>query len=245
MTNVPKYFAVLWWATNVLLEMEARCCWWWWWLWENGVFNHSFSFAVGQLASLIETTVMGGGCFCPRGQLWWSKRKLTHSARGGELFHFLIHQNAQILKSYHPLPNGFNLFLIGFKWSYVGLGENPADYFLCSPVQRCHLFRSEKNRLIAVMCSSSGWSAGDTCQRWLAAGEMRQWPCNWPWLHTIDSSNCASMRSAFWCPPGYNFFAPLNWLSGKLSCSTLWVTGATLFKGRTAHTASWWHPILS
>lgn len=186
-----------------------------------------------------------GGFLCPRGQLWWSRRKLTHSAQGRELFHLLIHQNAQILKSYHPLPNRFNLFLIGFKWNYVGPGENPADYFLWNPFLRCHLFQSEKSGLIAVMRSSSGWNAGDTCQRRLAVGEMRQWPCNWPWLHTIDRSNCATMKSAFWCRPGYNFFAPLNWLSGKLSCGALWVTGPTRFKGRIAHTASWWHPILS
>lgn len=241
-TNVLKYFAVLWWATNVLLEMEGRCCCCRW-LWEN--LNHAFSFAAGQLAFLIETTVMEGGCFCPRGQLWWSKHKLTQSAQGSQLFHLLIHQNAEILKSYLPLLNVFNLLLIGFKWNYVGPRENPTDYFLWSPVQHCHLFQSEETGLIAVMRSSSGWSAGDTYQRRLAAGEMRQWPCNWPWLHIIDSSNCTTMRSAFWCRSGYNLFAPLNWLSGKLNCGALWVTGPTRFKGHTAHTASWWHPILS
>lgn len=66
MTDIPKFFAVLCWATNVLQEMEARCCCCW--LWENSVFNHAFSFAAGQLAFLIDTTVTGGGGGVPLSQ---------------------------------------------------------------------------------------------------------------------------------------------------------------------------------
>lgn len=107
-------------------------------------------------------------------QLWWSKHKLTHSVQGGDLFHLLICQNGLILKSYHPLLNGFILF---FNRVQVELGwpqRESHTLFTLNPIQCYHLFQSEKNGLIAVMCSTSGWSAGDTCQRRLATGEMRQ-----------------------------------------------------------------------
>lgn len=124
-------------------------------------------FRCGPIGFLNRDYSNGGGCLCPRGQLWWRKHKLTQSAQGSQLFHLLIHQNAEILKSYLPLPNVFNLLLIGFKWNYVGPRENPTDYFLWSPVQHCHLFQSEKTGLIAVMRSrvlvthvNVGWLLG-------------------------------------------------------------------------------------
>lgn len=99
-----------------------------------------------------------------------SKHRWTHSAPGPESFYLLIHQKCSHiwipLLVAEQIPFVFN----EVQTERAGPQRDSLRWFSLKPVQGCHLFQSDKHRLIAVTRSSSGWSAGDTSQRSLAAG---------------------------------------------------------------------------
>lgn len=146
----------------------------------------------------------------------------------------------QSVVSFIDSPKCWDIEILPPAAERIQFAFNRVQVELCGPQRESHrLFPLKPCPTLSFIsirenwadCSDAQQSAGDTCQRWLAAGEMRQWPCNWPWLHIIDSSNRTTMGSTFWCRSSYNFFAPLNWLSGKLNCGALWVTGPHILKG--------------
>lgn len=95
--------------------------------------------------------------------------------------------------------------------------EIPADYFLWkrSKVMCFYYFfvcflisnfkkSQPKQPLISLPLRCSGWSTSYTRQHVLPAGEMRRWPCNWPWLSITTRSNAVTMRNIFLWWQGHN-----------------------------------------
>lgn len=125
----------------------------------------------------------------------------------------LIHQNAN-LRNLNSTAFGWLdsicTVLIRFKQKHMLPWEIPADYFLWKWSKDVIFFILTLNANISWLHYS--WGAQDKAQvthvsTCAAAGKIRRWPCNWPWLCIITRSNLVILRNIFLWWQGHNISA--------------------------------------